>query len=124
MESIPVIGTAVVNAPHWVYRLFYSIDYPVDTFIVFNNNGRDQITRELDALEHIPHAFVKKVKVCHLPANLGCSGAWNLIIKSAMMNPYWVITNHDIMFTPGFLKAMKEKADDPDTGIVHITDCP
>jgi hypothetical protein len=45
MESIPVIGTAVVNAPHWVYRLFYSIDYPVDTFIVFNNNGRDQITR-------------------------------------------------------------------------------
>ena len=119
MESIPVIGTAVVNAPHWVYRLFYSIDYPVDTFIVFNNNGRDQITRELDALEHIPHAFVKKVKVCHLPANLGCSGAWNLIIKSAMMNPYWVIMNHDIMFTPGFLKAMKEKADDPDTGIVH-----
>ena len=62
MESIPVIGTAVVNAPHWVYRLFYSIDYPVDTFIVFNNNGRDQITRELDALEHIPHAFVKKLK--------------------------------------------------------------
>ena len=58
--AIPVIGTGVVNAPHWVYRLFYSIDYPVDTFVVFNNNGRDQITKELDLLTQIPHStFVK-----------------------------------------------------------------
>ena len=119
MTSIPVIGTAVVNAPHWVYRLFYSIDYPVDTFIVLNNNGRGQITEELDALKTAPHAFVKEVKVCHLPANIGCAGAWNLIIKSALQAPHWLISNHDVMFTPGFLAALAKKVEDPDTGIVH-----
>ena len=70
--SFPVISTGVVNAPHWVYRLFYSIDFPVDTFVVFNNNGRDQITEELDLLTKVPHKYVKNVKVCHLPANIGC----------------------------------------------------
>jgi len=117
--AIPVIGTACVNAPHWVYRLFYSIDYPVDTFVVFDNNGRDQITAELDLLKSVPHKYVNKVVVCHMPANIGCSGAWNLIIKCFMNAPYWIITNHDLMYTPGFLKAAVEHAQDPDTGIVH-----
>ena len=101
--SIPVIGTATVNAPHWVYRLFYSIDYPVDTFVVFNNNGRGEITEELDLLTKVPHKYIKEVKICHLPHNIGCSGYWNLLIKCYMMCPYWLIVNHDIMFTPGYL---------------------
>ena len=117
--TIPVLCTAVVNAPHWVYRLFYSIDYPVDTFVVFNNNGRDQITEELDLLPKLPHKYVKKVIVCHMPANIGCSGACNLIIKCFMDAPYWIITNHDLMYTPGFLKTMVSQAEDPETGIVH-----
>ena len=119
MDSIPVLGTAIVNCPHWVWRLFYSIDYPVDNFVVFNNNGRGQITRELDLLAAAPHKFVKKVHVVHLPSNLGCSGAWNLIIKSFLKAPYWVISNHDVMYEPGFLKEMNEKAQDEETGVVH-----
>lgn len=119
MDAIPVLGTAIVNCPHWLYRLFYSIDYPVDTFVVFNNNGRGQITHELELLKSVPHKYVKNVEVCHLPANLGCSGAWNLIIKSYMKAPYWVITNHDLMYEPGFLQATAEKMSDPETGLVH-----
>ena len=119
MESIPVLGTAIVNAPHWVWRLFYSIDYPVDNFVVFNNNGRGQIDRELDLLKTAPHRFVKNVHVCHLPANLGCSGAWNLIIKSYMKAPYWVISNHDVMYEPGFLQEMAQEAAKPEIGVVH-----
>jgi len=122
MDSIPVIGTAVVNAPHWVYRLFYSIDYPVDTFVVFNNNGRDQITKELDLLKEVPHKYVRRVVVCHMPSNIGCSGAWNLIIKSYMNAPYWIITNHDVMYTPGFLERMVTHAQDAETGVVHGQD--
>ena len=108
-----------MNCPHWIWRLFYSIDYPVDNFVVFNNNGRGQITRELDLLVAAPHKFVKKVHVVHMPANLGCSGAWNLIIKSFLKAPYWVISNHDVMYEPGFLKEMNEKAQDKETGVVH-----
>ena len=60
-----------MNCPHWIWRLFYSIDYPVDNFVVFNNNGRGQITRELDLLAAAPHKFVKKVHIVHMPSNLG-----------------------------------------------------
>ena len=119
MEAIPVLGTAIVNTPWWIYRLFYSIDYPVEHFVVFNNNGRGQIDRELDLLKSVPHKYVKNVHVCHLPANVGCSGAWNLIIKTFMNSPYWVITNHDLMYEPGFLKACAEKMADGTVGITH-----
>lgn len=118
-SAIPVIGTAVVNTPYWVTRLLMSIDYPVDTFVVFNNNGRGQITHELNALTCLSHKFVKKIVVCHLPANLGCSGAWNLIIKSYMKAPYWIIANHDISFTPGFLEELVNKSQDEKVGVVH-----
>jgi hypothetical protein len=119
VNPIPVLGTALINEPYWVYRLFYSIDYPVDDFVVWNNNGRGQITEELDHLKNLPHRFVKRVHICHLPHNLGCSGAWNLTIKSFMMAPYWAITNHDVMYEPGFLEAVAEKMEDPDLGICH-----
>jgi len=118
-ESIPVIGTAIVNNPYWLHRLFMSIDFPVDDFVVFNNNGRGQITGDVEALRCLDNPYVKRVHVTHMPSNIGCSGAWNLIIKSFMKAPYWIISNHDVMFEPGFLEEMHEKAKDPEVGTVH-----
>jgi len=117
--AISVLGTAVVNEPYWLYRMFMSIDYPVDNFVVFNNNGRGQITEQVDALKSVPHRYVKNVHVCHLPANVGCSGAWNLIIKCFMQSPHWLIVNHDVMFTPGFLEKLAKEAENEDVGVVH-----
>jgi hypothetical protein len=118
-ESIPVLGTAIVNNPYWLHRLFMSIDYPVDNFVVFNNNGRGQITREVEMLKEVPNHNIKNVHTCHLPANVGCSGAWNLIIKCFMKAPWWLITNHDVMYEPGFLKEMFEAMSDPEVGTAH-----
>lgn len=118
-SSIPVIGTAIVNGVHWLKRLIESVDYPVDNFIIFNNNGRNQITKELNELVNIPHKFIKNLHICHLPANLGCSTAWNLIIKSFIMSPYWIIVNHDVAFTSGFLNKMVDLASDVGVGIIH-----
>jgi len=118
-SSIPVIGTAIVNNPYWLHRLFMSIDFPVDNFVVFNNNGRGQITSAVENVHNLSNPFVKKVHVTHMPSNIGCSGAWNLIIKSFMKAPYWVISNHDVMYEPGFLEEMHEKAQDPEVGTVH-----
>lgn len=119
MESIPVLGTAIVNTPYWLHRLFMSIDYPVDNFVVFNNNGRGQITHEVELIKEIPNRNVKKVHVCHLPANVGCSGAWNLIIKCFMKSPWWLISNHDVMYEPGFLAEMADAMSDPEVGTAH-----
>lgn len=118
--TIPVIGAPVVVNPFWITRLIMSVDYPVDTFVIINNNGRGEIDEELDRLTKITHKFIKNIKVCHLPANIGISGAWNLIIKCYMMAPYWIIVNDDVAFSPGFLKEMKDAAENnPDVGIVH-----
>ena len=119
MTSIPVIGTAIVNGVHWLQRLITSIDYPVDNFVVFNNNGRGQITKELDNLQ-LNNNHIKNLHICHLPTNIGCPAAWNLIIKSYMMAPYWIIVNDDVSFGPGILKEMYDTVQqDPEIGIIH-----
>jgi hypothetical protein len=119
MESIPVIGTAIVNGVYWLQRLIASIDYPVDNFVVFNNNGRGELTEQLDLLSKLEHPYIKKIHICHLPHNLGVSCAWNMIIKSFINSPYWIICNHDIAFTEGLLKEMVEYSNDVEIGMVH-----
>lgn len=119
VAPIPVIGTAIVNGTKWVRRLIDSVDYPVDEFVIFNNNGRGEITAELESIKLVNNPFIKSIKLCHLPGNIGCPGAWNLIIKSYLTSPYWIIVNHDVAFGPGFLKAMVTHAADPETGMVH-----
>lgn len=118
--KIPVIGTAVVNSAFWVSRLLMSIDYPVENFVIINNNGKGELDEELNSLTKIKHKFVDKVTVTHLPANIGCGGAWNLIIKCYMNSPYWIIVNDDVAFGIGFLKEMVDTIEADETaGIVH-----
>jgi SAM-dependent methyltransferase len=118
IESIPVIGVPIVNGFHWLQRLVDSIDYPVKELCVINNNGRGELDDDLEKLSKTPHKFIEKIKVCNLPANIGCSGAWNLIIKTHMMDPYWLIVNHDIAFSPGLLEELFKKAKNNEYGII------
>jgi len=118
--SIPVIGTAVVNSAYWVTRLLMSVDFPVDTFVIIDNNGKGELDEQLDLLKKIKHKFIKNIVVSHMPSNVGVSGAWNLIIKCYMNCPYWVIVNDDVAFGPGLLKEMYEAAEaDPEVGLIH-----
>lgn len=120
IKPIPVIGTAVVNDSNWVKRLLGSIDYPVDTFFIVNNNGKGELDDELEKLKNINHKFVRSVKICNLPGNIGCSGAWNLIIKCFIMSPYWIIVNDDVSFGEGFLKEMVDTSIiNKEVGIIH-----
>lgn len=118
-NPIPVLGAAIVNGVSWIKRQIDSIDYPVEKYILINNNGRGELDRDLDQLAHQPHEFVTKIHVVHLPANIGCAGAWNLIIKSSMMAPYWLICGHDVAFHPGFLAKVAVAASDLKVGMVH-----
>jgi hypothetical protein len=95
---IPVIGTAVVFDTYWVSKLLASVDFPVENFLIINNNGKGEITEDLDRIAKIKHKFIKNIHVCHMPANMGVSCSWNLMIKSYIMAPYWVIVNDDVSF--------------------------
>lgn len=123
LTPIPVIGVPIVNGVHWLKRLIDSVDYPVNELFIVNNNGRDQITNELDELVNINHPFINKIRVCHLPSNIGVSGAWNLIIKSYLMSPYWMIVNNDVSFSPGLLKSVHNEAINTDSGMIHCKKC-
>lgn len=116
---IPVIGVPVVSNPYWIHRMISSIDYPVENVVIINNNGRGQIDEELDSLVKMSHDFVKKIKVVHMPANIGVAGAFNLVIKCYMNAQYWVMVNDDIMFNPGCLAEIAQSFEDPDVGLVH-----
>ena len=107
--AIPIIGVPIVNGANWLDRLVKSIDFPVNNLFIVNNNGRGQIDAALEKIKEEGNEYVSKIKIVHLPANIGCAGAWNLIIKCYMMQPYWVICNHDIAFTPGLLAELYEK---------------
>jgi hypothetical protein len=120
MNKIPVIGVPVVSNPFWIHRMIMSIDYPVENLIIINNNGKGEIDQELDNLTKITHKFIDKIKVVHMPANIGCAGAWNLIIKCYMLAPYWIIVNDDVAFGPGLLKEMVDIVEqDPVVGMIH-----
>jgi FkbM family methyltransferase len=116
---IPVIGVPIVNGVHWLKRLINSIDYPVKEFFIINNNGKGEIDKELDEIVNTGHPLIENLRVSHLPANLGVSGSWNLIIKSYINSPYWIIVNNDICFSSGLLKKINEEALQSDSGIIH-----
>lgn len=120
IDKIPVIGAPVVNSTYWITRLIMSVDYPVENFVIINNNGRGELDDELDRLTKINHKFIDNIKVVHMPANIGCAGAWNLIIKCYMLAPYWIIANDDVAFGPGLLKEMADHINaDPILGMIH-----
>ena len=54
-----------------------------------------------------------------MPTNLGVAGGWNLIIKSFLKSPYWIIVNHDVSFQKGFLHEMYYNSLDTSVGIIH-----
>lgn len=118
-KPIPVIGTAIVNGVHWLKRLIDSVDYPVSNFVIVNNNGRGELDKELEEIIDQPHEWIKKIHVCTPPGNIGCAGAWNLVIKSFLTSPYWVIVNHDVCFGSGLLKEMVTRAEEDEVGMVH-----
>lgn len=117
-DSIPVIGTAVVNGVSWIQRQIASIDFAVDQYIVINN-GRPDISPALYAAMSVDNPLVRSKSVIDLPGNIGCAGAWNLMIKTTMDRPYWIICNHDVAFVPGLLEAMHTSMQQPDVGLVH-----
>lgn len=119
MNSIPVLGSLVMTGPEWIKRQIESIDYPVDNYVLFNNGGSNEVVKYIDDLFKEDHPFIKNKQICHLPSNLGVQAGWNLIIKSYMLAPYWIITSHDVSFTDGILEEMHEAAKDIEVGMVY-----
>jgi hypothetical protein len=116
---IPILGVPIVNGFRWLQRLVDSIDFPVDKLVIINNSENKDITDQTLLLSAQKHSFINHIHVCNLPSNIGVAASWNLIIKSNIKAPYWLICNHDIAFTSGLLEAFYNSAQQVDVGIIH-----
>jgi hypothetical protein len=119
-DHLPMIGTCVVKTTRRVQRLLESIDFPVREVMIINNNGKGELDSELDRLASVKYPNVGKVRIFHMPMNLGVAASWNLMIKSYMMDPCWIIVNDDVAFGPGFLQEMHSIIHgDPSIHVIH-----
>jgi hypothetical protein len=117
---IPVLGVPIVNGLNWLERLVGSIDFKIGLLVVVNNNPEDEALKSgLDDLAAKGNEWIEKIKVVHLPGNIGVAASWNLIIKSNLNAPYWLISNHDVAFTEGLLEEFHARAGDEGIGMIH-----
>jgi GT2 family glycosyltransferase len=111
---IPVLGFCTLSRFDLADRLLASIDYPVEHLVIVDNSG----TRTWEPIK--PNS-VQHLWCLRVPYGLGLVGAWNLIVKSTPLAPYWVLVNDDANFEPGALKTIAENADPAALNFVDIT---
>uniref|UniRef100_A0A6C0DWQ3 Uncharacterized protein n=1 Tax=viral metagenome TaxID=1070528 RepID=A0A6C0DWQ3_9ZZZZ len=122
-KALAVVGVLVCTTTKWIKKQLESIDYPIENYIIINNNAAC-LARDLDIIVSKKHPFIKNMKVYHMPYNLGCADGWNTIIKSFLFSPYWVILNDDVSFMPGFLEELYECSENnKDAGLIHGKPC-
>jgi GT2 family glycosyltransferase len=93
---IPVLGVPILNGPEHLDKMLASIDYPVGRVVVIDNG---------DVVDGLVDETIIKPR-----SNLGVAASWNFIIRS-FSAPWWLITNHDIIFSPGDLARLAERMD-------------
>ena len=106
---IPVIGTPILNGSEWLKKQIDSVDYPVENYLITNNGG-PKIYKEIQEIISEPHEYIQNFHVNNVVSNMGIAPSWNMVIKTFMHSPYWLIVNHDISFGEGFLKEINEAA--------------
>lgn len=91
----PVLAIPVINRPDLLEACLRSIDHDVRLVIIDNS----------------PEGFASLIAddrawIIQPPSNLGVAASWNLAIRTAPHDPYWLIANADTQFGPGDLAAM------------------
>ncbi len=69
-----------------------SIDYPVEHLVVIDNSGTQNWMPPRVAM-------AKNQWNIQVPHGLGLVGAWNLIVKTTPLAPYWVLVNDAVSCT-------------------------
>lgn len=99
---IPVLIVPILNRPDLLEALYESIDYPVGRLIVIDNGS---CMPWLDRTKGPPIQIV-------MPGhNLGVSASWNLGLKVAPAESWWLIANSDITFGRGDLEQLDQLVD-------------
>jgi len=94
---ISALVVPILNRYDLLERLLVSIDYPIENFLLIDNNPKSDFV--LMTNENVKNQFHIK-----MPTNLGVPSSWNLGIKSLPYSDYWLIVNNDAYFPKGSLE--------------------
>lgn len=101
---IPVMIVPVLTRPTLLYDMLWSIDVPVERFVIIDNG--DCVNRVIlteacrfQSLTYLP-----------FPSNLGVATSWNLGIKATPFAPWWMVVNFDVTWPQGSLGAFASEA--------------
>lgn len=93
---VPVLGVPILVGASHLWKMLDSIDYPVGRTIVVDNGG---IISDDDASQH-------RITVIRPRHNLGVAASWNIIIKTNPWADWWMIANHDLVFSNGDIERL------------------
>jgi len=99
---VPVLAVPVLNRPDLLAACLGSIDIPV-RLVVIDNSGTGELADV--ALDVRPDAIVVEP-----PTNTGYTRAVNDIIRAFPHDPYWLVSNADVVFGPGDLQRLCDGA--------------
>ena len=106
MQPIPVLGTLILNRGDLLLRLYHSIDYPFDKFVIVNN-GKDPGV--ISACKEIEASNPDHVVIITPPKNTGVAAGWNFIIKSFPAAWHFIVGS-DVAFQPGSMEKIVRAA--------------
>jgi GT2 family glycosyltransferase len=101
---IPVLGVPILNRGDLLLDLVNSIDYPVEKLAIVQNGQEQDVVDAIEKVKTGINSHVKSVYVSVPFRNIGCGPSWNHIIKSFPEASLWIISNNDMIFSPGDLE--------------------
>lgn len=118
--AIELLGTAVVNGHEDLKRHYFSIDHPVERYVVVDNSQQQfpEVTAVLKEIQSNPNPHVQEVVVINNRLNAGYAGAINQIVKQNFDCNYWFITNDDWHVKPGELKRLAARLNSDFIGLL------
>ena len=98
---IPNLIVPVLNRYDLLKRMLASIDYPIRTLLIIDNNPDSRgMAKKPDTVDDM--------RWLHMPSNLGVAMSWNLGIKLFPHDDRWTFASNDMYYRPGDLERLSE----------------
>lgn len=106
---IPVLAITTCNQLDIFYKLFDSINYPVNILSILVNSSLNYFDQVREYVASNPNHNIGKVDFAFCEQNMGCSSSWNFHIKNYPDAEYWVLCSGDVILGENDLERIDEK---------------
>lgn len=127
--ALPVLGVMVMNGQNLLVEMLCSIDYPVETLVVFHNTDPEDeelsgsVRSKIEDIQlntiDLGHSNIKRVVTLYRTNNLGFSAGVNKILLATPKAAFWLLVSNDITFHRGKLRELARNMADANSEQNH-----